>query len=151
MRTAAVDVGFDFGRFRSDCQFGVFDIGVEAEAAARLSGNEEFSEGETVAGNAAGGTLQRQGERSVGVGLVGDTGAGRLTGEQPRGLAWRRAERRVFHGKPAAVADGKLRVKFRHPFDLIALGTTELKQKKAAGVGSDDLYQLKYTPLDSNQ
>ena len=47
--------------------------------------------------------------------------------------------------------NGELRVKFRQPFDLIALGTTELKQKKAAGVGSDDLYQLKYTPLDSNQ
>ena len=42
--------------------------------------------------------------------------------------------------------DGELRVKFRQPFDLIALGATELKQKKAAGVGSDDLYQLKYTP-----
>ena len=47
--------------------------------------------------------------------------------------------------------NGELRVKFRQPFDLIALGTTELKQKKAAGVGSDDLHQLKYTPLDSNQ
>ena len=46
--------------------------------------------------------------------------------------------------------DGELRVKFRQPFDLIALGTTELKQKKAAGVGSDDLYQFKYTPEDSN-
>lgn len=32
----------------------------------------------------------------------------------------------------------------------MALGTTELKQKKAAGVGSDDLYQLKYTPEESN-
>ena len=47
--------------------------------------------------------------------------------------------------------DGQLTVEFRQTFDLIALGTTELKQKKAAGVGSDDLYQLKYTPLDSNQ
>ena len=47
--------------------------------------------------------------------------------------------------------NGELRVKFRQPFDLIALGTTELKQKKAARVGSDDLRQLKYTPLDSNQ
>jgi len=37
------------------------------------------------------------------------------------------------------------------PFDLIALGATELKQKKAAGVGSDDLYQLKYTRRDSRQ
>ena len=42
--------------------------------------------------------------------------------------------------------NGELRVRFRQPFDLIALGTTELKQKKAAGVGSDDLYQFKYTP-----
>ena len=41
--------------------------------------------------------------------------------------------------------NGELRVKFRQPFELIALGTTELKQKKAAGVGSDDLYQLKYS------
>lgn len=41
--------------------------------------------------------------------------------------------------------------KFHQPFNLIALGTTELKQKKAAGMGSDDLRQLKYTPLDSNQ
>lgn len=47
--------------------------------------------------------------------------------------------------------NGELSVKFHQPFDLIALGTTELKQKKAAGVVSDDLYQLKYTPLDSNQ
>ena len=47
--------------------------------------------------------------------------------------------------------NGELRVKFRQPFDLIALGTTELKQKKAAGVGSDDLDQFQYTSLDSNQ
>ncbi|MDG2381445.1 MAG: hypothetical protein P8N76_07210 [Pirellulaceae bacterium] len=47
--------------------------------------------------------------------------------------------------------NGELTVEFRQPFDLIALGTAELKQKKAAGVGSDDLHQLKYTPLDSNQ
>ena len=47
--------------------------------------------------------------------------------------------------------NGELRVKFRQPFDLIALGTTELKQKKAAGVGSDDLHQFQYTSLDSNQ
>ena len=47
--------------------------------------------------------------------------------------------------------DGQLTVEFRQLSDLIALGSTELKQKKAAGVGSDDLYQLKYTPLDSNQ
>ena len=45
--------------------------------------------------------------------------------------------------------DGELRVKFRQPFDLIALGATELKQKKAAGVGSDDLSQLKYTWVDA--
>ena len=42
-------------------------------------------------------------------------------------------------------ANGELRVKFRDPFDLIALGTTELKQKKAAGVGSDDLLHFKYS------
>ncbi len=42
--------------------------------------------------------------------------------------------------------NGELTVEFRQPFDLIALGTAELKQKKAAGVGSDDLHQLKYTP-----
>ena len=46
--------------------------------------------------------------------------------------------------------NGELRVKFRQPFDRIAFGTTELKQKKAAGMGSDDLYQLQYTPEDSN-
>jgi len=32
---------------------------------------------------------------------------------------------------------------------LIAVGATELKQKKAAGMGSDDLYQLKYTWVDA--
>ena len=108
VRRLAVDAGFDFRRFRSDCQFGAFGIGVETEAAVRLSGNDEFAEGETLDGHAAGGTLQRQGERSVGVGLVGDPGARRRTGEQPHGLAWRRGKCRVFHGKPAAVADGKL-------------------------------------------
>ena len=46
--------------------------------------------------------------------------------------------------------DGELRVKFRQPFELIALGTTELKQKKVAGVGSDDLDQWKYTREGSN-
>ena len=46
--------------------------------------------------------------------------------------------------------NGELAVEFRQPFDLIALGATELKQKKAAGVGSDDLHQFKYTPEDSN-
>lgn len=46
--------------------------------------------------------------------------------------------------------DGELIVEFRQPFDLIAVGATELKQKKAAGMGSDDLYQFKYTPEDSN-
>ena len=45
--------------------------------------------------------------------------------------------------------NGELRVRFRQPFDLIALGTTELKQKKAAGVGSDDLYQFKYSWVDA--
>ncbi len=47
--------------------------------------------------------------------------------------------------------NGQLTAEFRQPFDLIAVGATELKQKKAPGVGSDDLHQLKYTPLDSNQ
>jgi len=35
------------------------------------------------------------------------------------------------------------------PFDLIALGATELKQKKAAGVVFDDLHQLEYTWVDA--
>ena len=46
--------------------------------------------------------------------------------------------------------NGQLTAEFRQPFDLIAVGATELNQK-APGVGSDDLHQLKYTPLDSNQ
>ena len=47
--------------------------------------------------------------------------------------------------------NGELTVEFRQPFDLIAVGTTELKQKKAAGADSGDLHQVMYTPLDSNQ
>ena len=39
----------------------------------------------------------------------------------------------------------ELTVEFRQPFDLIAVGATELKQMKAAGVDSDDLHQFKYT------
>lgn len=35
------------------------------------------------------------------------------------------------------------------PFDLIALGATELKQKKAAGVVFDDLHQLEYSGSNS--
>ena len=46
--------------------------------------------------------------------------------------------------------NGELTVEFRQPFNLIAYGAKDLKQKKAAGVGSDDLFQLKYTPEDSN-
>ena len=46
--------------------------------------------------------------------------------------------------------NGERTVEFRQPFDLIALGATVLKQKKATGVSSDDLYQFKYTPEDSN-
>ena len=46
--------------------------------------------------------------------------------------------------------NGELTVEFRQPFDLIAVAATELKQKKAAGVDSDDLHQFKYTPEDSN-
>ena len=45
--------------------------------------------------------------------------------------------------------NGELRGKFRQTFDLIALGTTELKQKKAARMGSDDLCQFKYTWVDA--
>ena len=40
--------------------------------------------------------------------------------------------------------NGELTVEFRQPFDLIAVGATELKQMKAAGVDSDDLHQFKY-------
>ena len=47
--------------------------------------------------------------------------------------------------------NGQLTVKFRQLFDLIVIGTAELKQKKATGVTTDDLYQCEYTPLDSNQ
>ena len=47
--------------------------------------------------------------------------------------------------------NGELTVEFRQPFDLIAVGTTELKQKKAAGADPGDLHQVMYTPLDSNQ
>ena len=46
---------------------------------------------------------------------------------------------------------GEPMVEFRQNVDLLVLWTAWLKQKKAAGVGSDDLHQLKYTPLDSNQ
>ena len=35
------------------------------------------------------------------------------------------------------------------PFDLIALGAKELKQKKAAGVVFDDLHQLEYSWVDA--
>jgi hypothetical protein len=45
--------------------------------------------------------------------------------------------------------DGELTVEFRQPFDLIAVAAMELKQKKAAGVDSDDLHQFKYSPSDS--
>ena len=45
--------------------------------------------------------------------------------------------------------NGELTVEFCQPFDLIALGATELKQKKAAGLNSDDLHQLKYTWVDA--
>ena len=50
----------------------------------------------------------------------------------------------------SAWGNDELAIEFRQRFALIALGASELKQKKAAGVGSDDLYQLKYTPEDSN-
>ena len=46
--------------------------------------------------------------------------------------------------------NGELTVEFCQLFNLIAYEAKDLKQKKAAGVGSDDLYQFKYTPEDSN-
>lgn len=45
--------------------------------------------------------------------------------------------------------NGQLTVEFRQPSDLIAVGATELKQKKAAGVSSDGLHQVMYTRRDS--
>ena len=45
--------------------------------------------------------------------------------------------------------NGELTVEFRQPFDMIAVGTTDLKQKKAAGADSGDLHQVMYTPLVS--
>jgi site-specific DNA recombinase len=48
-------------------------------------------------------------------------------------------------------ANGELKVDFRQPFDLIAVGVTESKQMKVAGVLTDDLHPAMYTPLDSNQ
>jgi site-specific DNA recombinase len=48
-------------------------------------------------------------------------------------------------------ANGELTVDFRQPFDLIAVGVTESKQMKVAGVLTDDLHPEMYTPLDSNQ
>ena len=57
------------------------------------------------------------------------------------------AQRRFFDFvlSNSSRGNGELRVEFRQPFDLIAGGMTELKQKRSAGVGSDDLYQFKYT------
>ena len=46
--------------------------------------------------------------------------------------------------------NGELTVEFRQPVKLIAYEAKDLKQKKAAGVGSDGLLELKYTPEDSN-
>lgn len=67
-------------------------------------------------------------------------------------MEWRQERATLSRGVVRLTCCFKRGVKWHgEPFDLIALGTTELKQKKAAGVGSDDLYQLKYTPLDSNQ
>ena len=60
---------------------------------------------------------------------------------------------KTFHGDCFAIeagGDGELTVGYCRRFDLIALEAAELKQKKAVGVGSDDLYQFKYTPEDSN-
>jgi hypothetical protein len=45
--------------------------------------------------------------------------------------------------------DGELTVEFRQPFDLIAVGATELKQMKVAGADSDDLHQVMYTWVDT--
>ena len=47
-------------------------------------------------------------------------------------------------------ANGELAVEFRQPFDLIAVGVTESKRLKVAGVSSDDLRQAMYTRQDSN-
>ena len=47
-------------------------------------------------------------------------------------------------------ANGELTVEFRQPFDLIAIGVTDSKRLKVAGVSSDDLRQEMYTPQDSN-
>lgn len=47
-------------------------------------------------------------------------------------------------------ANGELKVDFRQPFDLIAVGVTESKRMKVARVGSDDLHQVMYPRQDSN-
>ena len=47
-------------------------------------------------------------------------------------------------------ADGELTVKFRQPFDMIAVGATESIRPKAAGGVSNDLHPLKYPREDSN-
>jgi hypothetical protein len=47
-------------------------------------------------------------------------------------------------------ADGELIVKFRQPFDLIAVGATESIRLNAAGGVSNALHPLKYPREDSN-
>ena len=46
-------------------------------------------------------------------------------------------------------ADGELTVKFRQPFDMIAVGATESIRPKAAGGVSNDLYPRQYTWVDA--
>ena len=66
-------------------------------------------------------------------------------------MEWRQERATLSRGVVRLTYCFKRGVKWHgEPFDLIALGTTELKQKKAAGVGSNDLYQFKYTRRDSN-
>ena len=105
---SAVEAGADGGGFGFEFQHGRFVIGIDLDATVSGLRNSKLAQRKTFAGHAPGGTLQRQGERSVGVGLVGDPCARRLTREQPRGLAGRRGERRVFHREVADIADGKL-------------------------------------------
>ena len=47
-------------------------------------------------------------------------------------------------------ADGELMIKFRQPFDLIAVGATESIRLNAAGGVSNALHPLEYPRVDSN-
>ncbi|MFT5525175.1 MAG: hypothetical protein ACI9HK_003142 [Pirellulaceae bacterium] len=72
--------------------------------------------------------------------------AAELFEEQPASEKRRLLEFVVSNSSWAA---GELTIEFRQPFDLIAVGVTESKQKNATGVDSDDLHQVKYTWLDT--